>query len=222
MARVNEAKLEANVQRLRAMRDAALETASNIASSYPAGASDAQTLVDDAETALAQAENALAQARGGGDDDSAADDDAVAGGVFERDPREWLRWAGDRAARLEDRVAQLPTPGGVAPLLLVLIVLVWAIVAVTPQGMTRLMLVWYTVTGRTRLTTSREPGQTGLPLQYDPTPASPSGPWGQPYAPTPNDQTYNEPMPGPPPVATPDRSGETFNPLSGVVDWSIQ
>ncbi len=200
--KVNEQRLQELVNRLRTDAQAAADTAAAVAQSYPAGAADAQTLADEAQASLQAAQDALDTLR---NPPAPVDDDtqgAVAGGVWERDPRDVLRWAAGRAGALEDRVAQMPTPGGIGPLLITLIVLVWAIVAVNNQGMTRLQLLWYTVTGRTRLSTERQPGQAD---DYGESGGSSSG-W---------DDTDTS--------VTAASSGETFNPISSPwVDWNVQ
>lgn len=62
---------------------------------------------------------------------------------------------------LHDRIAGLPTPGGLGTLFFVLLTLVFVIVAVN-QGQTRLSLFWLTLLGRTTLDTTAS-GDSGTP-----------------------------------------------------------
>lgn len=48
-------------------------------------------------------------------------------------------------------IASAPTPGGVGVLILALLMFLWIIVPVNESGDTRAKLLWYTLTGRTKL-----------------------------------------------------------------------
>lgn len=54
-------------------------------------------------------------------------------------------------AGTHDRIAALPTPGGIVLLLGTLMFLVWVLVPANAQGATRASLLWHTLTGRTSL-----------------------------------------------------------------------
>jgi hypothetical protein len=68
--------------------------------------------------------------------------------------RDRVTGAVDRVASVtnpaRDFMARQPTPGGVGMLVFVLIFLSFALIPVSPQGRTRLMLLWSMLTGRTQ------------------------------------------------------------------------
>jgi len=55
---------------------------------------------------------------------------------------------------LHGKIADMPTPGGIGILLIILLIFIWAVIPVNKQGgvsYTRLGLLWLTLTGRTYL-----------------------------------------------------------------------
>jgi len=67
--------------------------------------------------------------------------------------------------------SNLPTPGGLATIIIILIVFVMAIVPVDASGTTRLKLVWLTLTGKTHLRYQEQGKQGGgslPPLPFQP------------------------------------------------------
>lgn len=58
---------------------------------------------------------------------------------------------GDAGAGIQRWASNLPTPGGIGILLLVIFIMMWAIIPVDKAGYTRMQLLWLTVTGRTHL-----------------------------------------------------------------------
>lgn len=67
--------------------------------------------------------------------------------------------AGAFAARTQDRLATLPTPGGLTLLVVILLAFIWIAVPVNEQGHTRAYLLWLTLLGRTRLKRARDVGE---------------------------------------------------------------
>jgi hypothetical protein len=73
----------------------------------------------------------------------------------------------------QDRVSRRPTPGGIAVLVIVLLILVWAVIPVNTQNgvqYTRLGLLWLTLTGKTYIEGRRDVRKPFLPDQNTPVP----------------------------------------------------
>lgn len=74
--------------------------------------------------------------------------------------------AGERVRTAYLRTAGLPTPGGVGMLIFALVVFGFAIIAVGPNGETRLQLIWGTVTGTVTIPSKYDVGgQIGAFIQ---------------------------------------------------------
>jgi hypothetical protein len=69
---------------------------------------------------------------------------------------------GEKAAPGINWVSHLPTPGGIAVLVIVLLFFLFAVTPVNTNGDTRLKLLWLTITGKTHLAYSGSSG-TGKP-----------------------------------------------------------
>jgi hypothetical protein len=65
----------------------------------------------------------------------------------------------NRVYQARDWAAQQPTPGGIGVLVFALIVLVFAVVPTSPDGKTRLGLLWASITGRAKLAGRKNVGQ---------------------------------------------------------------
>lgn len=58
---------------------------------------------------------------------------------------------GDKVTGTKEWLANLPTPGSIALLLVVILFFIWAVVPVGQNGETRLQLLWLTLTGKTSI-----------------------------------------------------------------------
>lgn len=58
---------------------------------------------------------------------------------------------GERTAGPQRFIANLPTPGGIAGIIAILVIFTLAIIPIDSQGTTRLKLLWLTLTGKTHM-----------------------------------------------------------------------